>query len=139
MDGLQTPLEEPKRVGLQRFCQPTSVGSIGFLGIAGLTQSSTSASVGWGLEGPLLSRELLPSSRQTPSTGYRTRELEWRRTHTETLRSYADQWVVLEGEQIVAHGTDPLHVLAQARATGIRTPYIFYVEAPNENLIKIGL
>ena len=65
-----------------------------------------------------------------PASGHRTRELEWRRTHREVLRNFAGQWVVLEGEEIVAHGKDPQQVVVEARAKGIRVPYIFYVGKP---------
>lgn len=65
--------------------------------------------------------------RRTPTTGYRSRELEWRQAHREVLRHYSGQWIVLEAEEIVAHGKDPQRAVAQARAKGIRIPYIFYV------------
>jgi Family of unknown function (DUF5678) len=72
-------------------------------------------------------------------SGHRSRELEWCRTHTEVLRQFAGQWIVLEGEEIVAHRDDPLQVVAEARAKGIRVPYIFYVEDTNENVVRMGL
>src|SRR3990172_2694097 len=62
------------------------------------------------------------------AAGLRERELEWRRTHAEVLKTYINQWVVLEGEEIVSHGSDPGQVVAEARARGIQTPYVFYVE-----------
>ena len=65
--------------------------------------------------------------RRTPTTGYRSRELYWRQAHGEVLRNYSGQWIVLEAEEIVSHGTDPQRVVTQARAKGIRVPYIFYV------------
>jgi hypothetical protein len=55
------------------------------------------------------------------------------------LRQFARQWVVLEGEEIVAHGDDPLQVVAEARAKGIHVPYVFYVEDPDEKVVKMGL
>ena len=58
---------------------------------------------------------------------HRTRELEWRRAHREVLCNFVGQWVVLEGEEIVTHGKDPQQVVVEARAKGIRIPYIFYV------------
>jgi hypothetical protein len=64
---------------------------------------------------------------EPPAPGHRTRELEWRRTHREVLRNFAGQWVVVEGEQVVTHGKDPQQVVVDARAKGIRIPYIFYV------------
>jgi hypothetical protein len=74
----------------------------------------------------------VPSRPRTPASGYRTQELEWRRTHREVLRNFAGQWVVLEGEQIVTHGKDPQQVVVEARAKGIRVPYIFYVGKPTD-------
>ena len=69
----------------------------------------------------------LQSYPELPTSGHRTRELEWRRTHREVLRNFAGQWIVLEGEEIVTHGKDPQQVVVEARAKGIRVPYIFYV------------
>jgi len=65
-----------------------------------------------------------------PASGHRTRELEWRRTHREVLRNFAGQWVVLEGEEIVAHGKDPQQVVIEARTKDIQVPYIFHVGKP---------
>ena len=73
------------------------------------------------------------------STGFRSRELEWRRANPEALKAIAGQWVVLEGEEIIAHGHDLLQVDAEARARGIKIPYLFYVEAADENVVQIGL
>jgi hypothetical protein len=57
---------------------------------------------------------------EQPQAIYRGRELEWRRTHGEVLRAFAGEWVVLEGEEIIAHGDDPIRVVAEARAKGIK-------------------
>jgi hypothetical protein len=46
---------------------------------------------------------------------------------------------VLEGEEIIAHGNDPLQVVTEARAKGIQVPYIFYVDDTNEKVVKMGL
>jgi hypothetical protein len=51
-----------------------------------------------------------PSSRQ-----FRKAELEWRRTHSETLKSLKNQWVVVEGAELVAHGRDRLLLKMQNR------------------------
>ena len=64
---------------------------------------------------------------KSPTTSHRSQELDWRQAHGEVLRNYSGQWIVLEAEEIVAHGTDPQRVVTQARAKGIRVPYIFYV------------
>jgi Family of unknown function (DUF5678) len=81
---------------------------------------------------------VVPSPKSVAS-GHRSRELEWCRTHTEVLRQFAGQWVVLEGEEIVAHGDDPLQVVAEARAKGIQVPYIFYIENMDAKVVRMGL
>ncbi len=59
---------------------------------------------------------------------HRSRELEWRRTHQEMLRTMAGEWVVLEGEEIIGHGKDLGPLVNEARARGILVPYAFFVE-----------
>jgi len=68
---------------------------------------------------------------------FRERETEWRRTHGDVLRAYAGQWLVLEGERIVAHGDDPAPLVARAREHGIRSPYVEPPRAPG--IVKMGL
>ena len=63
-----------------------------------------------------------------PSAGLRRREVEWRRAHRKDLELFAGQWVVLEGETIVAHGDDAGCVVAEARLKGVTVPYVFRVE-----------
>lgn len=70
---------------------------------------------------------------------FRKQEIEWRRTHAEILKSFENEWVVLEGEKIIAHGDDPVHVIDEARSKGVRTPYIFFVEPQSEDIASIGL
>ena len=69
----------------------------------------------------------------------RARELAWRRTHDKELDAYTGQWVVLEGEEIMAHGHHPEKVLEQAREGGVEVPYIFFVEDVKPNVFKMGL
>jgi len=82
-------------------------------------------------------------TRQTEAThqarGFRAQELEWRRTHAETLKQFENEWVVLEGDTIIVHGSNPAHVIREARSQGIRTPYIFFVEPEASNVVRIGL
>lgn len=78
----------------------------------------------------------LPSS---PVGAHRERELEWRHTHARELRQYENQWVVLEGEEIIAHSPEAAQAIRQAKSRGIRTPYIFFVEAESDESVKIGL
>ncbi len=69
----------------------------------------------------------------------RQREQEWCRTHLELLHSYTGQWVVLEGEEIVAHGSDVTRLVKQARNRGIQSPYVFFVEPYDPGVAKLGL
>lgn len=139
MNGLQRVIEEPKREELLRSHRFSSVGSGGIAALAGLTPSYGSFA--------LKASEFAPAppkqgrSRRPPSVvaGYRSRELEWRRIHADDLQAFANEWVALEGEQIVAHGSDPAEVVAEARARGIQTPYVFYVEPSGESIAKMGL
>jgi hypothetical protein len=57
---------------------------------------------------------------------YRAREDEraWLEAHGD---EFLDQWVVLEADQLVAHGTDARIVYNEARAKGIGTPYLVHV------------
>jgi len=84
-------------------------------------------------------RGMTLTERRSPAPGLRERELEWRRTHAETLRQFENEWVALEGEEIIAHNRDPVQVFEEARRRGIRSPYIFYVEPTDENIVRIGL
>ena len=71
--------------------------------------------------------------------GHRQREQAWRLANKEVLNGYADQWVVLEGEEIIAHGTEPTELVQVARDRGIQSPYIFFVEPTPSGVVKIGL
>jgi hypothetical protein len=138
MDGLQRAIEETG-VGLQRTYSRTDVGSLGVFGLAGLTTPRIGEATGSERPVPPTLQQLsrLPS-READPVGYRSRELEWRRANTEVLQAYASEWVVLEGAEVVAHGRDPVQVVARARARGIQTPYVFYVE-PSKDVVKMGL
>ena len=55
------------------------------------------------------------------------------------MSHYAGQWVVLEDEDIVAHGEDPVQLVERAREAGIEVPYVFYVDPPRPGIVKMGL
>ncbi|HEX4949553.1 MAG TPA: hypothetical protein VFZ34_22950 [Blastocatellia bacterium] len=65
-----------------------------------------------------------------PSVPYkdRSREHQWLR---ENSRKYIGQWVGLEGDRLLVHGTDAKEVFAAADATGVDRPLHFFVEAPD--------
>ena len=100
------------------------------------------------IEGNYLLPELKPIRGEQPSkaipqarsaSGGRHRELEWRRTHREELLQYAGQYVVLEGEKIIAHGSEPYGLIVEARAKDIPIPYIFFVDDAPEGVSRTGL
>jgi hypothetical protein len=70
---------------------------------------------------------------------FRERELEWRRTHANELQALQNQWVVLEGDEVIARGENPLEVISEAKSKGVRTPYIFFVEPTADNTVSFGL
>ena len=80
-----------------------------------------------------------PSKAPGLSPPRRHSELAWRQSHEDHLQAYVGQWVVLEGEEIVAHGEDPTQVIEQATRAGIDTPYIFYVEDVAADIVQMGL
>ena len=156
METLQREIRDERK---DRFLNnSTSVGSIGVLGFSPGLKTSSSP-----LHGPYLvsrhepsilwdvGRRWLPvehlrrgpfatrTTAQPHLSKHRNRELEWRRTHSETLIQYQNEWVVLEEEEIIAHGPDAAQVIGEAKARGIGRPYVFFVEKQNENVITIGL
>ncbi len=76
---------------------------------------------------------------KSAAAGHRVRELNFQERNPEALRPFVGQWVVLEGESIIAHGTDPMRVVADARSRGVRVPYVFYVEELKDDSVWIGL
>jgi hypothetical protein len=59
--------------------------------------------------------------RRVPSRD-RMREMEWIR---ENRAQYADQWVVVEGDHLIAADADAHKVFAAAKAAGIEVPFPF--------------
>jgi len=49
----------------------------------------------------------------------------WLRDHA---HEYGGQWVALDGDRLIAHGTDSREVFASARADGAYLPLITYIE-----------
>ena len=59
---------------------------------------------------------------------HRHREFEWIETHADEMRRHVGEWIVLEGDDLVAHGKNATRVVASARRKGVKVPFIFYVE-----------
>ena len=54
----------------------------------------------------------------------RTREMDWIK---ENRAKYADQWVVVESDRLIAADADALKVFAAAKAAGIEVPFLVHV------------
>ena len=46
---------------------------------------------------------------------------------TENRERYMNEWVCLEGDELVAHGTDALEVDRRAREAGIEAPFLEHI------------
>ena len=54
----------------------------------------------------------------------RTREMDWLE---ENRAKYADQWVVVEGDRLIAADADAHKVFTAAKAAGIEVPFLVHV------------
>ncbi len=69
-----------------------------------------------------------PAVRRAPLIDI-SRELLWLNTHRD---EYLGQWVALDGDQLLSHGTDAFEVAQAARAAGVKDPFIAQVDPPEE-------
>ena len=73
-------------------------------------------------------------------SSHRRRELQWRANNQRELQTkYGGSWIALEGEQILAQGPNAGDVVQEARAKGVRSPYVFFVEPLREGVAWLGL
>lgn len=54
----------------------------------------------------------------------RETEKAWIDSHIEELSTFAGEWLVVEGDQLVAHNADLVDAIKQARARGVQVPYV---------------
>ena len=82
-----------------------------------------------------------PSDNRLPPLNRRDREHAWRRSNRAVLQErFAGHWVVLEGEEIVAHGKDAVRAVEEAKTKGVVVPYVFYVQPPRPpGVVRLGL
>jgi hypothetical protein len=66
-----------------------------------------------------------PELEQVPSH-HRSREIEWLAQNRHNP-AYANQRVVIEGDSVVAAGTDAEEVYDTARAKGIEVPFVVHI------------
>lgn len=57
----------------------------------------------------------------------RQREIEWLSANTDMLYTYQGKWIAVEGEKIVAWGSDEVGVEIRARKQGIKVPFLVRV------------
>lgn len=92
---------------------------------------------------PRTGRRLAPSEvseLNLPPITDRERELAWRRSHQDELQSrFAGQWVVLEGEEVVAASEDAARAVETAREKGVAVPFVFYVGRSRPDVVYLGL
>jgi len=97
------------------------------------------------LDGPPGQRLALQVAEERPDAravrGQRLREREdaWCHSHPEDLHRYVGEWIVVEGEGVLVHGKDPVRLVAEARRLGVRSPYIFFVEGTEPDVVRLGL
>ncbi len=61
---------------------------------------------------------------EKPDT-YCIREMEWLSKHR---HEYAGEYVALDGDSLVSHGADGREVYRQARAAGVKVPFMAHIE-----------
>jgi hypothetical protein len=76
----------------------------------------------------LLEEEEATSLAHAASSNRFAREMEWVQEHR---AEFAGQWVALDGERLLAYGTNAREVFAAARASGVSEPLVLKVEAPD--------
>jgi hypothetical protein len=63
------------------------------------------------------------AARMVPSRD-RTKEMKW---IAENRSAYANQWVVVEGDRLIAADADGHKVFAAAKAAGVEVPFLLHV------------
>ncbi|MEP7341780.1 MAG: DUF5678 domain-containing protein [Acidobacteriota bacterium] len=59
----------------------------------------------------------------------RSTEMNWLAEHE---AEYAGQWLALDGDRLLAQGTDLKQVMTEARAAGVGDPFFAYAEDPRQ-------
>ncbi len=53
----------------------------------------------------------------------RNLEMEWIDLHSDVLKAYMGQWVVIQGSELITHGDDLVAVVTEAKTKGVKIPY----------------
>src|SRR2546425_9586248 len=59
----------------------------------------------------------------------REREMRWLGEHE---AEYAGEWVALDGDRLLSHGSNARKGYAEAHAAGVEVPFVAYAEDPND-------
>jgi hypothetical protein len=59
----------------------------------------------------------------------RSREQQWIAAHRD---EYLGQWLIVEGDRLIAHGPNARTVYDEARDTGIEAPFLIHVKPADE-------
>lgn len=49
------------------------------------------------------------------------------------------EWILIEGDQLVAHGRDYVRVVEEGRAVGIRIPFAVFIPEALTSAVMMGL
>ena len=73
-------------------------------------------------------REFVKKSQRLEKTGDRLERFKKaEKWLAENREKYMNQWVCLEGDELIAHGTDALEVDRRARKAGIEAPFLEHI------------
>lgn len=69
----------------------------------------------------------------------REQELHWLAENTHEIRRLGGQWIVIEGDELIAHGADFFAVLETAKRRGIEIPFIEWIPRQGMTGSSVGL
>lgn len=79
-------------------------------------------------EEQIISQSALPESNGVVVPSRFTLEMQWLENHR---AEFVGQWVALDGDRLLAHGTVAREVFAAARNSGVELPLVVQVEPPD--------
>lgn len=85
-------------------------------------------------------RKVKSDASSIPLIRHREVEEQFIADHPEAFDPFIGEWVVLEGASIISHGMNAAIVADEARARGVKVPYMFRVEPklkPNEGYLGL--
>jgi len=76
---------------------------------------------------PFVTETVSKEEEERPITPFRQSEMNWLSSNSEQLGKYEGKWIALEGDKIVASGSNEVTVEMQARMKGIKVPFLIRV------------